>query len=110
MRHLIAIALLAWGSVVLAEGAAEGTLQTAPEEKAAPATDETLLRDFRDTSRYTFPAVAQTTFDMQLLAYAMQLREYCANRRISDEFVRDRLLRFSAMTGREEDCTSLLDY
>lgn len=76
---------------------------------AAPAaTAET--PDFRDTSRYAFPAVAQTTFDMQLLAYAMQLREYCANRRVPDEFVRERLTRFSGMTGREENCNSLVDY
>lgn len=66
--------------------------------------------DFRDTSRYAFPAVAQTTFDMQRLAYAMQLREYCANRRVPDDFVRERLARFSEMTGREENCNSLADY
>lgn len=67
-------------------------------------------QDFRDTSRYAFPAVAQTTFDMQVLAYAMQLREYCANRRVPDDFVRARLTRFSEMTGREENCNSLVDY
>lgn len=72
---------------------------------ATPATP-----DFRDTSRYAFPAVAQTTFDLQRLAYAMQLREYCANRRVADEFVRERLARFSEMTGREETCNSLADY
>lgn len=67
-------------------------------------------KDFRDTSRYAFRAVAATTFDLQMLAYAMQLREFCANRTISDDFVKARLARFSQMTGREEDCASLADY
>lgn len=47
---------------------------------------------------------------MQNLAYAMQLRDYCANSRVSDDFVRERLNRFSAMTGREESCQTLLEY
>lgn len=67
-------------------------------------------KDFRDTSRYAFKAVAATTFDLQMLAYAMQLREFCANRTIPDDFVKERLARFSQMSGREEDCASLADY
>lgn len=74
---------------------------------AEPASD---ARDFRDTSRYAFKAVAATTFDLQMLAYAMQLREFCANRTIPDDFVKERLARFSQMSGREEDCASLADY
>lgn len=66
--------------------------------------------DFRDTSRYAFKAVAATTFDLQMLTYAMQLREFCANRTIPDDFVKARLARFSRMSGREEDCASLADY
>lgn len=77
---------------------------------AADAAEPAATSDFRDTSRYAFPAVAQTTFEMQRLAYAMQLREYCANRRVPDDFVRERLTRFSEMTGREETCNTLADY
>lgn len=94
-----------------------GLLQTTlpwAQDPAAPApagaADAAETADFRDTSRYAFPAVAQTTFEMQRLAYAMQLREYCANRRVPDDFVRERLTRFSEMTGREETCNTLADY
>ena len=40
----------------------------------------------------------------------MQLREYCADRRVSDDFVRERLQRFGRITGRAETCASLRDY
>lgn len=82
-------------------------LPAAGQAAADPAPDE---KDFRDTSRYAFKSVAGTTFDLQMLAYAMQLREFCANRTIPDDFVKERLARFSQMSGREEDCASLADY
>lgn len=66
--------------------------------------------EWRDVSGYRFPAVAKTVADMQNLAYAMQLRDLCANPRVPDNFVRERLDRFGAMTGREENCQTLLDY
>ncbi len=47
---------------------------------------------------------------MQNLAYAMQLRDYCADRRVSDDFVREQLTRFGRLTGRDETCASLMDY
>lgn len=84
--------------------------QPAPAVPAAAASATTTKPEWRSTSGYRFPAVAQTVADLQNLAYAMQLREFCANRRVPDAFVRDRLQRFSAMTGREEDCQSLRDY
>jgi len=65
---------------------------------------------WRSTVGYPFPAVATTVAAMQNLAYAMQLRDYCANSRVPDDFVRERLNRFSAMTGREESCQTLLEY
>ena len=68
------------------------------------------LPEWRDTTGYPFPAIAQTVERMQFIAYALQLREYCANHTITDKFVQERLQRFSAMTGREENCKSLLDY
>ena len=83
-----------------------------PAQAAAPALAEEDEEedDWRDVSDYPFPAVSATVEAMQFVAYAMQLREYCADARIADAFVRDRLARFSQLTGREEDCASLLDY
>ncbi|MBS0543890.1 MAG: hypothetical protein JSR40_09180 [Proteobacteria bacterium] len=66
--------------------------------------------EWRDTTGYRFPAVGKTVADMQNAAHAMRLREYCADARVKDEFVRERLERFSAITGRKETCRSLLDY
>ncbi|MGL1834286.1 hypothetical protein ACKVEX_11825 [Rhodocyclaceae bacterium SMB388] len=66
--------------------------------------------DFRDTSANPFAALSRTVRDMQHLAYALQLRDYCADDRVSDEFVRVQLARFSLLTGREETCASLKDY
>jgi hypothetical protein len=76
-------------------------------EIAAPGPDD---RSFRDTSGYRFPALSRTLRDMQNLAYAVQLRDYCADERVSDEFVKAQLARFSAITGRPETCRTLLDY
>lgn len=67
-------------------------------------------RSWRDTSAYPFGALADTALRLELVAKAMQLRDYCADRRVQDEFVRERLRRFSALSGRPEDCRSLLDY
>ena len=77
--------------------------ESAPAE--APARPE-----WRDISGYRFPALARTVADMQFLAHAMQLREFCANARVPDDFVRERLDRFGAMTGRKESCATLLSY
>lgn len=65
---------------------------------------------FRDITGYRFPPPAQTVRDMQHVAIAIQLRDYCADARISDAFVKERLERFSRLTGREESCRTLLDY
>jgi hypothetical protein len=67
-------------------------------------------RSFRDTSGYRFPAVSRTLRDMQNLAYAIQLRDYCSDDRVTDEFVKAQLTRFGAITGRPETCRTLLDY
>ncbi|MDX9886234.1 hypothetical protein [Thauera sp.] len=66
--------------------------------------------EWRRTDAYVFRAIGDVTRRMQFVAQAMQLRDYCADRSVSDDFVRERLQRFSAMTGREESCTTLLDY
>ncbi len=66
--------------------------------------------EWRRTDGYRFPAIADTVRRMQYSAQAMQLREYCADRRVPDAFVRERLQRFGRLTGREETCTTLLQY
>ncbi|MDR1064616.1 MAG: hypothetical protein LBL48_11935 [Azoarcus sp.] len=76
-----------------------------PDQPAKPSGE-----DERDTSGYRFPALAVTVAAAQNMAYAMILRDYCANARLPAAFVRERLARFSRMTGREESCPSLLDY
>jgi len=94
-----------------------GALAQAPAQPAAGAAPATLPtptprpeQSWRDTSNYVFQSVARTTEDLQHVAYALTLREYCSNRKIPDDFVKDRLARFSAMTGREESCRTLMDY
>lgn len=64
----------------------------------------------RNSSNYGFPALAVTTSRMQNIAHAMRLRDYCADQRVPDAFVRVQLERFSLITGRPESCASLLDY
>ena len=80
------------------------------EPNAGEAPDASSGEDWRDTSGYPFPALADTVAAAQNMVHAMLLREYCANKKLSDDFVRGRLARFSRITGREEDCQSLLDY
>ncbi|WP_415246988.1 hypothetical protein [Thauera sp.] len=106
MRALLFLSLF---SVLLPAAAQQpASMGSSMPEPAAVAKPE--APEWRKTDGYRFPAVAKTVEDMQNLAYAMQLREFCANARIPDDFVRERLNRFSAMTGREEDCRTLLDY
>lgn len=66
--------------------------------------------EWRRTGAYPFAARADTVRRLQFVAQAMQLREYCADARVSDDFVRAQLARFGRMTGREESCASLLEY
>jgi hypothetical protein len=65
---------------------------------------------WRRTDNYRFPAMADTVRRLQFAAQAMQLREYCADRRVPDDFVRERLQHFGRLTGRDETCTTLADY
>lgn len=60
--------------------------------------------------RYPQPALAHTVRDLQHLSLAITLREYCADEKIPDDFVDARLAEFGDITGRKEDCRSLLDY
>src|SRR5574337_216979 len=100
-RALVAsFVLLFWGGAVAQPTAppASATVEARPD------------RSFRDTSGYRYPALSHTVRDMQNLAYAMQLRDYCADDRVSDEFVKTQLAHFSRITGRTETCRSLLAY
>jgi hypothetical protein len=67
-------------------------------------------KDWRESPGIPFPSLASVTAASQNMAHALNLREFCANSAVPDDFVRERLARFSRMTGREEDCRSLLDY
>jgi Tfp pilus assembly protein FimV len=82
----------------------------APEKTDQPAAAPVSGKDWRDVSGYRFPALASTVAAAQNMAQAMILRDYCANAKVPDAFVRARLARFSRITGREENCRSLLDY
>lgn len=86
---------------------AQGTPAPAQQNDAAPAQ---LAPDWRNTDGYRFPPIAKTVADMQNLAYAMTLRDYCSDRRVADAFVLGQLARFSKITGRAETCRTLLDY
>jgi hypothetical protein len=82
------------------------------EGSSVPAKDEPgkPREDWRDTTGYRYPSLASTVAAAQNMAYAMTLREYCADTKVPSAFVRERLARFSRITGREENCQSLLDY
>ena len=79
-----------------------------PETPAVPAVEP--KKDWRDTSGDPFPSLASVAAASRNMAQALNLREFCANDAVPDDFVRERLARFSRMTGREEDCRSLWDY
>ncbi|PKO49713.1 MAG: hypothetical protein CVU28_15000 [Betaproteobacteria bacterium HGW-Betaproteobacteria-21] len=98
MLPAVAGAQNAAAPVVPGADAAEGAPGKKPDE------------GWRNTDGYPFPAIAKTVADMQNLAYAMTLRDYCSDRRVPDAFVLERLARFSQLTGREESCQTLLDY
>lgn len=99
-RGVVAFVLIVSGGA-----AAQGTPAPAVP---APAAGEAAA--FRDTADYRYPALSQTVRDMQNLAYAMQLRDYCADPRVPDEFLKAQLARFGRITGRSETCKTLLSY
>lgn len=78
----------------------------APAGAAAPDAD----RRFRDITGYRFPPLIDTVSAMQNVAHAIQLRDYCADARVPDDFVRAQLARFSRITGRPETCQTLRLY
>lgn len=98
------LALLLAGSVCAQPAPSGAPPAQAPASAARPDAP------FRDSTGYRYPALSRTVRDMQNLAYAMQLRDYCADDRVSDEFVKAQLERFSRITGRTETCRTLLAY
>ena len=91
-----------------------GPLGAQQGDADAPASAEGEVIDAREADgkpyRYPMPAVAETVRDLQHSTQAMLLREYCADKRIPDDFVNQRLARFSRQTGRDENCRTLLEY
>lgn len=96
-------------SATVSAGSAPASKQTEPASDGKDTTSPE-PGDWRDVSNYRFPALAQTVASAQNMAWALVLREYCANKRISDDFVRERLAWFSQLTARQETCKSLNDY
>jgi len=96
-------------SLALSAGPALAQRAPAPAAVPAPAASAP-TPEWRRTDGYRFPALADSVRRLQYAAQAMQLREYCADRRVPDDFVRERLRRFGGLTGREESCASLKDY
>ena len=88
----------------------------APAAPAAPAASAAFdapksAREADDIPyRYHVPSLAQTVRELQHASLAIQLREYCADEKIPDAFVDERLAEFSRITGREENCRTLLEY
>ncbi len=84
----------------------------AQQGDAAPAEGEVIEARGADGKPYSYPmpAVAETVRDLQHSTQAMLLREYCADKRIPDDFVNRRLAEFSRQTGRDENCRTLLEY
>lgn len=101
---LVLVSVFAGVLLAVPAGAlAQQAREPAPEQVAE-------MPEWRRTDAYVFRAIGDVTRRMQFVAQAMQLRDYCADRTVPDDFVRDRLQRFGRMTGRDETCTSLLDY
>ena len=109
------------GPVLFGRGLARGVLfaavvglmpvaALAQQAKAPAAARAPGVARWRGTVAYVFRAIGDVTRRMQFVAQAMQLRDWCADRSVPDDFVRERLQRFGRMTGREETCTTLLDY
>lgn len=86
-------------------------LAQAPDPPPPPADPPPDARKAGDQPyRYPLPALAQTVREVQHSTQAMLLMEYCADERIPDAFVNQRLAEFSRQTGRQEDCRTLLEY
>ncbi|NMF87801.1 hypothetical protein [Aromatoleum petrolei] len=107
-RALLASFILLLSTTLSAQTAtAQADVSPAP----AVATDAAKPdRSFRDISGYRYPALSRTQGDLQSLAYALQLRDYCADERVPDDFVKAQLASFSRITGRTETCRTLLAY
>jgi hypothetical protein len=103
-RPLIASLVFLLAGSACAQSSQPATAGAAVPEAGKP------VEAVRDTTGYRYPALSRTVRDMQNLAYAMQLRDYCADDRLSDEFVKAQLARFSRITGRTETCRTLLAY
>jgi len=106
---LFFVSSLSFGQPTLNAAAGSNTASAAEPDKAGTP-DTSSRKGWRDTSNYPFPALADTVAAVQNMVQATALSNYCANKKLPDDFVRGRLALFSRITGREEDCQSVLDY
>lgn len=103
-RALLLVAVL--GGLPVSAPAQQGR----PPAPAASTERPAQVPEWRRTDAYVFRSIGDVSRRMQFIPQAMQLRDFCADRSVPDDFVRERLQRFGRMTGREETCTTLLDY
>lgn len=105
VRTMLAVVLVSLGATAGAQAPAAPAVPPAATGGVPESVPE-----WRRTDGYPFDARAELTRRLQFMAQAMQLREYCADDKVDAEFVRIQLMRFSRITGREENCASLRDY
>ncbi|MBI5780989.1 MAG: hypothetical protein HZA65_04900 [Rhodocyclales bacterium] len=55
-----------------------------------------------------FAGIWATSIDLQTLSLMLQLRDWCLNRSIPDEVLERQLGGLAALTGRKEDCQTVL--
>ncbi|WP_142805007.1 hypothetical protein [Tepidiphilus sp. J10] len=108
MRRRTLVLGLLW-ALSAAIYAQSGTVPQAIPPLAAPEVRQTLptppLREGPDPG---FAGIWATSIDLQTLALMLQLRDWCLNRSIPDEVLERQLGRLGALTGREEDCRTVL--
>ncbi|MFC4486149.1 hypothetical protein [Tepidiphilus baoligensis] len=105
MRYVVVVACVLSGGV-FAQG-------TAPPQAVPPLAAPEVRRDLptpplREGPDPGFAGIWATSIDLQTLALMLQLRDWCLNRSIPDEVLERQLGRLGALTGREEDCRTVL--
>ena len=98
---VLVLSLAGWPLDVVAQGTG-----AAPMDAAAQAEAQRLKRVFG--LRPAPPAVLVR--ESSLAVQAWQLRDYCADPRLDNAFVAAQLEKFSKISGRTEDCASILQY
>jgi hypothetical protein len=102
---------LAWAVWVCCGGVwAQGGVPPQPVPPlAAPEVRQALPKPpLREGPDPGFAGIWATSIDLQTLALMLQLRDGCLNRSIPDEALQRQLERLGTLTGREENCRTVL--